>query len=535
MPRTKTRFEKKRAWTRNGRSDIRAKHTIFMYADEDNDLNQYAEPVMTSRTVVRRLGPRISMRKIQQPLSKRPTEHSSQNRTLTPTHNRLKKWQIRREAELEQKYWHASGVSPAKSENPQLIQDQKALLFEQLSTHHEHCQRTTFDGAVPHSISSVEKLPSEVLLMIKSYLSPQYQVWFSTASHTLLCKMGHPDVPSLTGKKYKNLMHLWDDDSLVLTYCPWCKTMHSPFESTQVPKIEHHEQHVSAGCLPCQKLRYADQTYLHPRLHYIMMHAIMKWHRKGLDCVPFLRQLQKNAPMAFGCHDTHLHIQRSERSRIVKDRLLSHEQIMVTLQSGSWKDKRATSALFKSIASLSLGQSICQHCEWLAELDREHREGILHCLLVPVATTVSSFVTAMDGTSDYEAPNDQTTFESRIARKGARRPPNRPAGTLGSRTYCYTDFAFNSAVIKGFHNRVLVLSTWKDFGSGLSMTDKRWRSFLPPSPQLPLAKIRETHCPNIFRDFEEVDDPFWRYGGSNHIYRPRITPHDLDRLRRESS
>ncbi|KAI1872141.1 uncharacterized protein JN550_004344 [Neoarthrinium moseri] len=257
-------------------------------------------------------------------------------------------------------------------------------------------------------------------------------------------------------------------------------------------------------------------------------------NHRGENCANALKQLRQTRTCERDCMGHRFYIQRCESARIVKGRLITKAQTVIVPASGSWEVEKVIDSLLEVVNSLE--DHICPHRTWKQDIRRNLIPQSNECAkkrdfgdqsLAPLS--YPSVGVEMRCLLCHGRKCTQSCQKKQIDKA--------EVGCPGSCSACFTDFSVNAVELPGMAARALVLTTWRNLGSGANRCSKEWNSFERPrrpgpgqSSKAHRATIRQGR-EAVFRCFEEVNDPNFSYGGPNHIHRPRVEPLDLMRLR----
>lgn len=229
-----------------------------------------------------------------------------------------------------------------------------------------------------------------------------------------------------------------------------------------------------------------------------------------------------------------LYVQKTEKPRIVNGQFITKAQTVITPATGSWGDRKNIDQLLLLLNNM--GDWICQHRSWPEDVRRN-----LSSEAPPSSgKNRGEFAQMTPSNLEYSEVGKEMR---RLLLHGCPHPVGWPEAKMskpeighpGSCAECFTDFSMNAMPLPNSEARALVLTTWKNLGKGLSRVEKEWASFELANPlAVPPVAHRATRArarQAIFRVYEEVDDPYWTYGGPEHVHRPRVKPLDLMRLR----
>ncbi|KJZ73791.1 hypothetical protein HIM_06909 [Hirsutella minnesotensis 3608] len=346
----------------------------------------------------------------------------------------------------------------------------------------------------PHGLSApsvLEQLPVELILEITDYLGPVDRTALALTCHAGLDKLGSDSLRLNANKRRELLMRLERDgfrkpDIL----CPVCGIFHSARLSL------HTGWRLDDGLAqrPCcydSEARYLYPSsrvvtpYLPRQFHFNTVAAVLRSHRHGWKDYP-ISVLSSNSEAKLDLIHGGVKMRTSVNAMIVDGRLLAKVEHIILPCSGLVGLRVAASRTSVYLKHNFPRDNCCNHWAWTDIFDRVF------------------------------APVPRLGPERRVHRFWDPRPLSELdlRGSLYNFCdvrgcgYCFTDYALGVQDLSDGAGRVLILTTWKDLGAGLSVDDAHWKSHLAQRKRDAVVVREPTELCAIYRAFE-VSGPPW--------------------------
>lgn len=334
---------------------------------------------------------------------------------------------------------------------------------------------------------TLETLPVELLFIIAAFLSLADQVALALVSKTGFYRFG-PAVSKLKEKKEERLDFLTvlerDGVRNADILCSACVRFHPPRLSAVHGWYFQNMQ----GMRPCGErfdLRPWPSTFrlispnLPSHLHFNTIAAVMRSHRHGWTVHP--------VHTLAASHRTHHRTGYPKLNcyvscKIVDGRLIVKTQKLM-LPCASWEDlQEARPAVLRFLQDECLLRHCCGHIWWIGHYRFVFDEKAdLH----PAHIWIHHRIWAA-------RPLHPEGYDPRLAYLYR---------VYGCKV-CYTDFALGVVDLPDTRRRLIVLTTWKDLGSGESPSDVRWASHRYHEDQQPNVR-KASDLGRVCHKFEE--------------------------------
>ncbi len=296
----------------------------------------------------------------------------------------------------------------------------------------------------------LESLPTELVLCIGQYLSPETNAALALTSCTMLQKLGHGTLQLDSTCRYKLLL-LLSKDGMYLpdVLCPFCRIFHSP-----LPKPTWAWEHWEWNMRVCEDMKLAGWGHceghmLLPRqVHFNTVAAVLRCARHNstafkasmLDSCNKIQRFQSKVHIYydFRIADGHL-LLRTEKyilpSKNANETLGALPVVRETMKDNPYKL-----------------DGICFHHVWTWE-----QPGVFDTPKCPNIVCIGP-----------RNPVCAWTHKRCICYASWVK--------IVECRFCYTDYRIRFVDLPDGGARVCVLTTWKDFGPGESNDDPEWRS-----------------------------------------------------------
>ena len=374
----------------------------------------------------------------------------------------------------------------------------------------------------------LEGIPTEIVLNgVAKYLRPEEKAALALTSKTMRSKLD-ADVFNLPTPvaRYNLLLHLFEDGMFFpKILCHWCRKFHNPAPNDSWKWADSNPSQQR----PCQAFganrdNHEEASVVLPgKLHYNLVKAIMHFYHRGIrhrytpDWLDYDTQ-------TIVTDDGHK-LKTRYRYSIIHSNLFLKTEKLVYLGK-----RQSVPAILESISEITKTiragtgveyyrkqNSICCHKKWVHEYpdifdedpaDQHEENSDYKYPVPPQVTPLVRLARWAGGPLGERASNELTQYP-----------------ILGNRCNdCYTDFSaafVRMPDIVGMTGRrvdVCVLTTWKDLGTGLTVTDNKWQSHL--------TRTRNYHPKHELRGKSKRNDEFEAWEGSLpggiRDYKPRI-------------
>lgn len=180
------------------------------------------------------------------------------------------------------------------------------------------------------SLSSLERMPAELLLCISDYLQQHAVASLALASRALLFRLGTRTLSKLDAASRLQVMDAISRDHAELVLCFACRKLHSPWlslrpQTPQQPKF------------PCQDYSTVFDLYttFHRRLNRTVIENCIA--KSDADPTVLLKQVRQTRTVARNIGQETFYIQRSERPLLTLGFLVAKAQTVIVPASGECK------------------------------------------------------------------------------------------------------------------------------------------------------------------------------------------------------
>ena len=353
-----------------------------------------------------------------------------------------------------------------------------------------------------HLAIRLEELPTEIILRIAAFLQPDQKAAMALTCKAMLGHLGTGVLVNLSpDDRYKLLLHLAEDGMyLPDILCHWCRIFHSPMPTPGWSVVSYTDP---ANRIPpiCESFtKYTEQKEssiaLPWRLHYNLVMAVMFCHRRGFE---FWEPHHLD-------HDGRTIATKQGHKLKMRYRFkISHGNLILKTEKLLYLgNQQGDVAILQSIAEIT--EMLNSRSGWdglpAPQMDCWERDKVCRHSGWTRSNPHIFDTVGFDNDSERE-DMDQITPMTRLTNWTAVKGLEDKTTQIKWCKRCYTDLAIALIPMPASNGaggsidpsprrnvNICVLTSWKNLGTGLTITDNMWNSHLIADGTRPDKQVR---------------------------------------------
>lgn len=332
----------------------------------------------------------------------------------------------------------------------------------------------------------LEAFPVELVQHVIRFLAPDSRALMALASKLCMTMCGGTDCMRVSKKYLGPFLLALERDFVDRACCRGCGTLHH--QSTLVKAQWPDDMRCFGSC-------HQWNRRLPPMLRHDVVRLIMRQYRRKRDYSHLLGAVATNKSgwlLREGCKSV-------IECRIINDCLLFRSSHFLCPVGGTWDDRDSSKIIRRNFHSRSFW-NFCNHKSWHQEYPFLSADPEFPGIK---ATTQKAHHSSTSQSSEQTSVIDNITkLRCALQHSQPCKSCHLDLGEVRCCHLCHTDYTFNVVDLEEV-GRVLVLTTWRDLGQGLTMWDPKWSSHFQRHCRKNIA-FKRADSPDVYRAFEPV-------------------------------